>query len=426
MHPVLRRTQSLCPDCLKRIEAEMIEKKGAVYMRKSCPDHGSWEVLVWEDSAENYLKWIENGGSARDRQCNSRTKPLSAGCPFDCGICSGHASDISTAALMTSNVCDVNCPICFTRDEGQGRYMPSNEELLRIAANYKDSYSAEHLIELCGGEPTVREDLPELCEGLGKLGFEHIQLNTNGIRIANDINFLKRLKEGGVSVVYLGFDGIDPEIYSRKYGRNLLDTKLQAIRNCAALKLAVVLVPVVIKGVNDNQLGDIIRIAKENMPAVKGVYFQPVSYFGRYPGTPADRDRITIPSVIRLLEEQTGGEISQNHINPGGSEHPLCSFGAFYMANRKGDLRAITKTAPRGVTEDSAQRIIDFNKKAWNWAETKSLTVGGMHFQDVWNIDLERLRQCRICILGEDESIIPLCAKYVTSTKGEKLYSGIS
>ena len=348
MYPVLRKTLSLCPDCLKRIEADMVEKDGAVYMMKTCPDHGSFEILVWEDTGENYLKWIESGGTALDKENNKGPRPSIEGCPYDCGICSSHARDISTAALMTCNVCDVNCPICFTKDAEQGRYMPSNEELLRIAGNYKNCYSAEHLIELCGGEPTVREDLPELCVELKKLGFDHIQLNTNGIRIADDIDFLRRLKEGGVSVVYLGFDGVDPEVYSRKYGRNLYETKLRAIRNCAEVQLAVVLVPVVIKGVNDNQLGDIIRVAKENMPAVKGVYFQPVSYFGRYPGTPADKDRITIPAVIRLLEEQTDGEISQKHINPGGSEHALCSFGAFYMANRRGDLKAITKSSPRG------------------------------------------------------------------------------
>lgn len=426
MHSVLRKTQSLCPDCLKRIEAELLEKDGDVYMIKTCPDHGSFEVLVWEDSGGNYLQWIEDGGTAVDRKSNCRTRQSSAGCPYDCGICSNHANDISSAALMTSNVCDVNCPICFTKDASQDRYMPPLEDLLRIAASYKDSYSADHLIELCGGEPTIREDLPELTAELRKLGFNHIQLNTNGIRIAEDPVFLKRLKESGVTVVYLGFDGTDPEVYIRKYGRNLLETKLKAIRNCAEAKLAIVLVPVVIKGVNDHLLGEILEVARDNMPAVKGVYFQPVSYFGRYPGIPSNDERITIPQILRLLEEQTGGEIAQTHFNPGGSEHALCSFTSFYMADRKGRLKAITRSAPRGVTEDSARKVMEFNKKAWTWSKNRTLSVGGMHFQDVWNIDLERLRQCRVCILGEGKSIIPLCAKYVTSTKGKKLYSGIS
>lgn len=426
MHSIIQKTRSLCPDCLKRLEAEIFEKDGAVYMRKSCPDHGRFEVLIWEDSGENYLKWIADGGTPQDEDCNSRLMPISAGCPYDCGICENHAGNISTVALMTSNVCDVNCPICFTKDEAQGRYMPALDELLRIAESYRSTYSSEHMIELCGGEPTVRDDLPELAAGLKEMGFSHIQLNTNGIRIAEDIDFLKRLKDAGVTVVYLGFDGIEPEIYTKKYGRNLLETKMKAISNCAEAELAVVLVPVVIRGVNDNQLGDIIEVARSNMPAVKGVYFQPVSYFGRYPGIPTDAERITIPSVLKLLEEQTGGEIACGHFNPGGSEHALCSFTSFYMADRNNHLKAITKRAPRGITKDSAKKVIEFNKKAWSWSPSKTLTVGGMHFQDVWNIDLERLRKCRICILGEDERIIPLCAKYVTSTKGEKLYGGIS
>lgn len=426
MHRFLRKTMSLCPDCLKRIEADIVEIDGKIYMQKSCPDHGSWDVLFWEESGEHYLKWINDGGTPLDNDRCKKTTRVSAGCPFDCGICSHHAADISSAALMTSNVCDVNCPICFTKDSSQGRYMPELDELFRIAASYKKGFSGDHPIELCGGEPTVRDDLPELAAGLRDMGFHHIQLNTNGIRIANDFPFLKKLKENGVTVVYLGFDGLDPQVYIRKYGQDLLDIKLRAIRNCAEAELAVVLVPVIIKGVNDGALGDIIQTALDHMPAVKGVYFQPVSFFGRYPGIPNNEERITIPAVLKLLEEQTDGVIARNHFNPGGSEHALCSFTSFYMANRRGQLKAVTRSAPRGITEESARKVIEFNEKAWSWSENRTLTVDGMHFMDVWNIDLERLKKCRICILGEDESIIPLCAKYVTSTTGKKLYSGIA
>ncbi|WP_176461640.1 radical SAM protein [Anaeromicrobium sediminis] len=423
---VVRETKSLCPDCLKTIKASIYEKNGAMYMYKVCEEHGEFHTLVWEDTKENYLEWIEYGGEARDQNVNSNPRPTTHNCPHDCGICSDHVQNISTAALMTTNVCDVNCPICFTKDGQQGVYKPSNEELLNMASHYQDTFSSEHPIELCGGEPTTRDDLPELAKGLREMGFDHIQLNTNGIRISKDLDFLKALKESGVTVIYLGFDGFSDKVYEKKYGRKMLDVKLKAIENCKTAEIGVVLVPVVMKGVNDSSLGEIIEIAKKNMPTVRGVYFQPVSFFGNYPTAPSNDERITIPGVLSCLEEQTCGEVKKVHFMPAGSEHALCSFNALYALNKDNTLKAVTKYGPRGINEDSAKKVSEFNKRSWRYSKMKTLTIGGMHFQDVWNIDVERLRQCRLCIISEDERIIPLCTKYVTSTKGEKLYSGIS
>ncbi len=426
MYGSVRETISLCPDCLRRIKASIYEKNGYMYMNKTCPEHGTFDTLVWEDDAASYLEWIEFGGAPRDKAVNKHMREISSGCPFDCGICEHHSTDIASAALMTTNVCDVQCPICFTRDPAQKPYMPTNEELIDIARGYRDAYGADHLIELCGGEPTVRDDLPELVKGLKNLGFSHIQLNTNGLRIGRDLDFLLRMKECGLTVVYLGFDSTEESAYLIKYGREMLDAKIRAIENCEKAKIAVVMVPVVIKGVNSNKSGDIISLAKAHMPAVKAVYFQPVSYFGCYPGTPRNEDRITIPKVLRDLEAQTDGEVSREHFKPGGAEHALCSFTAFYMMDKAGVLIPMTRSGPRGIIEDSAAKVIAYNKKAWFYSAEKMLAVGGMHFQDVWNIDIQRLRKCRICILNTDGRIIPLCAKYVTATNGKKLYEGIS
>ena len=426
MHSIARNTQSLCPVCLKKIDAYIYEKDSKMYMKKKCLDHGKFDTLVWEDTEENYLQWIEYGGNPADLNQNKALKTVNKGCPFDCGICSGHANDITSAALMTTNVCDINCPICFTKDKGQGRYMPSIKELLSIAENYKNTYSSEHLIEFCGGEPTVRDDLPHLASELRNMGFNHIQLNTNGLRISLEKEYLERLKDNGVSVIYLGFDGVSDDIYMKKYGRKMLDVKIKAIENCVELEIAVVLVPVIMKGVNTHSMNEILEVAKKYMPAVKAVHFQPISYFGNYPETPSNEDRITMPEVLREIEKQTKSEVKISDFRPGGCEHALCSFSAFYMMNNLGELKNLTTYSPRGEIENSAKNVIENNKKSWKYSKFKTLAIGGMHFQDVWNIDLERLRKCRICILNSDNNIIPLCAKYVTSIKDEKLYEGIS
>ena len=234
-------------------------------------------------------------------------------------------------------------------------------------------------LEFCGGEPTVREDLPELAAYARGLGFDYIQLNTNGIRIAQDIKYLRELKESGITTIYLGFDGFKEETYRYTSGESLLKLKMQAVENCREVKIAVVLVPVVVPGKNDDELGKIIEYAKANVPAVKGVFFQPISYFGRIPKIPEDVDRLTIPEVIRRIEEQTRGQIKREHFLPSMCEHPLCSFNAFSLV-KEDKFYPITKFAKRDTVKDAAQRTRMITKKNWTYNDQKYLTIGGMVF----------------------------------------------
>ena len=96
------------------------------------------------------------------------------------------------------------------------------------------------------------------------------------------------------------FDGVDDEPYKVLRGRPLLAEKLEAIRVCGENGIGVTLVPTVAPKVNDDQIGAIIKFGIEHSPAVRGVHFQPISYFGRYPEPPADENRITLPEIIFL------------------------------------------------------------------------------------------------------------------------------
>ena len=157
-----------------------------------------------------------------------------------------------------------------------------------------------------------------------------------------------------MTTVYLGLDGVTEEpccFSSGQYaGQSLLNLKLQAIENCAGAKLA--WSPVSL-GVNDRQLGDMIRLAREWMPAVKRVHFQPISYFGKYPVQHRDQDRITIPELLRGIEEQTGGEIRRDSFLPAGCEHPCVHFMGFY-AGRNGKLQALTSYRKEGTENEAA------------------------------------------------------------------------
>lgn len=172
----------------------------------------------------------------------------------------------------------------------------------------------------------MREDLDKII-ALGKeKGFTFFQLNTNGIRIANEPGYAEHLAQIGVSVVFLQFDGLDDKIYETRRGAALTGAKLRAIENCKAAGLPVVLVPTVAPGINDHALGDILRFALVHAPHVRGVHIQPISYFGRC-GLDAPERRLTIPAVLCRIEAQTEGLMKASDFGGGGAESPCPSKG---------------------------------------------------------------------------------------------------
>ncbi len=422
MSKLLSYTLSVCPYCLKEIPAKMTAEQGAVYMEKSCPEHGSMKTLIWEDSPENYLKWLEDGGIRTEDLPGSEEEVYEQMREGEFAGCA--QVQPCSAALMTTNRCNMNCPVCFTRKKGDPRYEPTVDACRAQLAFYRTHAGEDGLVELCGGEPTVREDLPEIAEAARALGFSYVQLNTNGLRLSESTEYCQVLKDSGVTTVYLGFDGVREGAYTTKYGRNLFDEKRRAVENCAKAGLAVVLVPCVIPGSNDDQLGEIIRFAKGYMPAVRGVYFQPVSYFGIYPE--GENPRITIPEVIRRLEAQTGGEVKNQDFLPGAYEHAACTFQGIFLCDGTGKLRSLNRRMRREKRTDGYRSIRKSTKLLWLPGDQRMLSIGGMAFQDAWNLDLLRIRRCSVQIIGRDRQMRPLCTKYLSDIYGNKLCPGIA
>jgi uncharacterized radical SAM superfamily Fe-S cluster-containing enzyme len=307
-------------------------------------------------------------------------------------------------------------------------------------------------IQLSGGEPCLRDDLPEIIALGRSLGFSFFQVNTNGLRLARDPDFLQRLKEAGLSTVFLQFDGVRDETFQQMRGGRLLAQKKRVIEHCAQLGLGVVLVPTLVPGINTDQIGAIIRLALENTPTVRGVHFQPVSYFGRYPQAPGDAGRITIPEVIRAIEEQTGGLVQRESFRPPGGENALCSFHANFVFMNNGELKPLTHHNPQksccGQPERADEGAIKsrlVTAKNWSgpkasiqisqkgpslggWdeflarARTHTFCISGMAFQDAWNLDLERLRDCYIMQISQANGLVPFCAYNLTDQQGHALY----
>lgn len=275
---LIRQTESVCPVCLKKVNADIVAYGDEVYMQKTCQEHGFFKTLIWK-GAPDYESW-ENQKMPSVQK--NPAMQVEKGCPYDCGLCPEHRQHTCCVLLEVTNRCNLNCPVCFARaGEGDEVKEPSLEEI----GEWYDSMMAcggPFNIQLSGGEPSVRDDLEDIIR-LGKeKGFTFFQLNTNGIRLAKEADYAARLKAAGLNCVFLQFDGMRENAYEILRGRKMLDIKKQAIENCKKANLGVVLVPVIAKGVNEDQVGEILEFALKQMPAVRGVHFQPLSFFGRY------------------------------------------------------------------------------------------------------------------------------------------------
>lgn len=445
------QTKSLCPECLKRIPAFIVAYGDDVYLEKTCNKHGLFRVIIWRGNNPAYLSWATAKLPSQPTVCDTQVEK---GCPFDCGLCPEHRQHTCCVLLEVTGRCNLRCPVCFAQSGGAG----AEPSLQEIAGWYEKLMRSggPFNIQLSGGEPTMRDDLPEIISLGRSLGFTFIQVNTNGLRLANDSAFSRQLKNAGLSCVFLQFDGTNDSIYEVIRGRALLAEKVQAINRCVELELGVILVVTVIPGVNDGNIGEIIRFALERSPIVRGVHFQPVSYFGRYPQPPSDQDRITIPELIRAIEQQTNGKIDRASLHAPRAENAYCSFQGNYVLMPDGELKAWQQQESQGCcgpqpAAAGANRAREFVAKKWTAplveaakeieqspaccdVNTDSLDkfldrvarfsfcVSGMAFQDVWTVDLDRLRECFIHVLAGDERIIPFCAYNITDRNGNSLY----
>ncbi|NTV65749.1 MAG: radical SAM protein, partial [Oscillochloris sp.] len=275
---ILAETESVCPQCLARIPAQRVARGDAVYLRKACPEHGLYETVIWR-GAPALETWLSPKTPSHPA---APLTEVARGCPYDCGLCPEHQQHSCCVLLEVTQRCSLRCPVCFA-DAGQGA--PPDPDLATIGGWFERLLASGGPcnIQLSGGEPCVRDDLPAIVALGRSLGFSFFQVNTNGLRLAREPDLALRLREAGVSTIFLQFDGTDDAIYTRLRGRPLFAQKQAAIAHCAAAGLGVVLVPTLLPGVNVANLGAIIDFALGQMPTVRGVHVQPISYFGRYP-----------------------------------------------------------------------------------------------------------------------------------------------
>jgi uncharacterized radical SAM superfamily Fe-S cluster-containing enzyme len=342
--------------------------------------------------------------------------------------------------LEVTHECDLrSCRFCFA-DAHKKNDAPALKQVtgwLRRFVKPRQTF-----LQLSGGEPTTREDLPEIVADARRLGCKYIQLNTNGIRLANDLEYVRALADSGLSFVFLQFDGTDDETYRRLRGREMMGVKQRAIENCGRFNLGVTLVPTVVQGVNDDRLGDIVRFAVSLSPVVRGVHFQPVCYMGRIPGDISAYGRLTLDELMEGIYLQAEDILGGAELFPSCCDHPLCGFHGAFVVTDDGKLYALHREKPQNTDccADAARRNREFIGSKWqrppaggcccgddetgpdgladlgyfaSRVKSHSFTISGMAFQDAGNMDLERLASCSLHVY-RDGATVPFCARYLT------------
>ncbi|MDI6806506.1 MAG: radical SAM protein, partial [Candidatus Aenigmarchaeota archaeon] len=345
-------------------------------------------------------------------------------------------------------------------------YEPTKEQIRNMLQNLRNNKPVPtNAIQFSGGEPTVREDLPELIKLAKSLGFDHVEVNTNGIAIFNKGPlYIEKLVEAGMDTLYLQFDGFGEEIYKKTRGVDLTEKKLKIIEYCRKVGFkSVVLVVTLVNDVNTHQVGKIIRYAAENNDVVRCVNFQPVSITGRMDRRKLKRARVTNSDLIELIEKQTDGEIKAGDFYPvpfvvsfaramGAIKgknypeftcHPYCGTATFIFVE-DGKIVPISKyvnlekfeESLRGVEKTAKEhKTIAKFKLLWSSIRNvhpkilsylfpvlkegsyeglgkfmrKLIMIGSMHFMDPYNFDFERVQRCVIHYAIPDGRIIPFC-----------------
>ncbi|WP_347710799.1 radical SAM (seleno)protein TrsS [Geotalea sp. SG265] len=453
------KTESVCPVCLKRISATRQREGDEVYLIKECPEHGCFRTVIWR-GAPAMSQWRRPKEPVHPELCYGSVEK---GCPFDCGLCADHRQMPCSVLMEVTQRCNLSCAVCFADAGHCGSEDPSLDHIGWLL-NRAMAAAGPCNLQLSGGEPTLRDDLPQIVATARRTGYTFIQLNSNGIRLAADPAYVRQLADAGLSAVFLQFDGVDDRIYRSLRGADLLEQKLQAIRNAGEAGIGVVLVPTIVKGVNTDATGAIVRQALKLAPVVRGIHFQPVSYFGRFPGKGGDDGRFTLPELMRSLEEQTDGLLKVADFSPPGGEHAHCSFHGTYLYAGDGSLRPLGSTSAESCcTPDCGsggiRKTVDTVSRRWRLpkgspaasgqsascccgngveatraegsldldaflsaVKSGTFTISAMAFQDGENLDLERLRGCCISVISTDGKLVPFCAYNLTSREGKSLY----
>lgn len=429
-------TTSLCPECLKRIDAKIVFEKGHVYMLKKCNEHGSFKVLIADDI--EYYKNIRNYNKPSEMPYKFNTK-VHYGCPYDCGLCTDHEQHSCLTVVEITDRCNLTCPTCYAGSSPTyGRHRTFEEVKAMLDAIVINEREPD-VVQISGGEPTLHPRFFDILDYAKSLPIKHLMVNTNGITIAKDFEFAKQLSTYAPDFeIYLQFDSFEDSVLKMIRGAELNSIREKAIQHLNDLNLSTTLVVTVQNGLNDHEIGKTIEYALKQK-AVRGVTFQPTQMAGRTKNINPAKDRIVLTEVRRKILEQTNifepDDLLPVPCNPdalvmgyalklGGNVLPLTRYinPNDLLDNSKNTIiyeqdeelkDKMIEIFSTGISPDVASDKMHTLLCCLPNIQAPELTYNNlfriiiMEFVDAYNFDVRSIKKSCVHIVNKDNQIIP-------------------
>ncbi|HEY9218823.1 MAG TPA: radical SAM protein [Phenylobacterium sp.] len=347
------QTTSLCETCYGLVETKVIVEDGAVFYLKRCREHGVQKTLVCDDLAywKSQKDWLKPG----DRPLRPHTR-TEIGCPWDCGLCPDHEQHSCLAIVEINEACNLSCPVCFAGSSVHHQAHRPLAEVERMLDVVVASEGEPDLVQLSGGEPTIHPQFFEILAAAKARPIRHLMVNTNGLRIAREPGFAEKLAAFAPGFeVYLQFDSLRREALMELRGADLTRVRIEALEALERVGLSTTLVVTLKRGVNDDEIADIVRFALK-WRCVRGVTFQPIQDAGRNDGFDPKRHRIVLSQVRREIAK--AGVFALEDLIPLPCNPDQICIG--YGLRNGEQVTPITSLLPRDLLVAAAPNTVTF------------------------------------------------------------------
>ncbi len=389
MEILKEKTRSICPECLREIDAKVTQEGKEVFLEKNCPEHGNFKFLIEKDA--EFYKRIMNKEFKDDR------------IPFQ------------KLALPITHQCNLHCQVCYAPDRENKDF--SVEELKVVIKDFKGE-----LVKLTGGEPTLSKDLPALIKIVDDNG-KKCSLVTNGVNLTN-MNYVKMLKEAGLKRVAVSFHGgFRDDIYERINGQKLLKEKLRALKNLKKAGIEVVLSFTLVRNINENELAKVYRYYLNNRFFIKSLRIRSLSHIGRY----VESNPFYLSEVVNLLSKIIGFKKDEliesyfryKHYHPEHCHSATCRFWIslfntfIYRIELKGfqhkrfrKLRFLLESLFLFGLKSTIEMAINKLKRKDKLLDAE---IEIRVWPDKQRIDLGEIRNCPTALVTSQRKFLPSC-----------------
>ena len=311
--------RGMCRTCRRIVPARVFFRDGGVWQESLCPNCENPPALIASDR-QWYLREVLT--ERPDRSPLPGARPPTRGCPHDCGPCTWHASPCQLPIVSITNACNLDCPICITYNRPDRVWHMPLDEMAATVDWIVESAGPVDLIDLTGGEPTLHPRLPDILDCCRREGIGRIALNSNGLRLAEDMDLCKQLAERDVCVI-LSFDTFDATVSRMMHGRDVVAAKLRAVENLARAGVRMTLLNVLVRDLNEDSIAGLFDLMRAH-DHILSLTVQTMTYTGQGGSRWQPRKHLPVDEAVRIVCEQSGGELTPADFMPRPSAHPLC------------------------------------------------------------------------------------------------------